>query len=63
MAIFTKKLEPTTVVKAAAGSNAGASQIGNFFAYTEGDQRARFMQVPTLSRARDLMASVIGCLP
>jgi hypothetical protein len=63
MAIFTKKPEPTKVVKAAAGSNAGASQIGNFYAYSDGVARSRFMQVPTISRARDLMASVIGCLP
>ena len=63
MGIFTSKPEPAKTVKAAAGGNAGASQINNFYAYVEGDQRARFMQVPTLSRARDLMASVIGCLP
>jgi hypothetical protein len=63
MAIFTKKPEPEKVVKAAAGSNAGASQIGNFYAYSDGVLRSRFMQVPTISRARDLMASVIGCLP
>ena len=63
MAIFTKKPEPNKVVKAAAGSNAGASQIGNFYAYSDGVMRSRFMQVPTISRARDLMASVIGCLP
>jgi hypothetical protein len=63
MAIFTRKPEPATVVKAAAGSNAGASQIGNFFAYTDGVNRSRFMQVPTISRSRDLMASLVGCLP
>jgi hypothetical protein len=63
MGIFTSKPEPAKTVKAAAGGNAGATQINNFYAYVEGDQRARFMQVPTLSRARDLMASVIGCLP
>jgi hypothetical protein len=63
MAIFTKKPEPPKVVKAAAGSNAGASQIGNFYAYSDGVARSRFMQVPTISRSRDLMASVIGCLP
>lgn len=63
MAIFTKKPEPPKVVKAAAGSNAGAQQIGNFYAYTDGVLRSRFMQVPTVSRSRDLMASLIGCLP
>jgi len=70
MALFTKKIEPAKQIKAAAsgsssrtGSNAGASQIGNFYAYSDGVQRQRFMQVPTISRSRDLMASVIGCLP
>ena len=63
MALFARKPEPAKQVKAAAGSNAGASQIGNFFAYSDGVSRQRFMQVPTISRSRDLMASVIGCLP
>jgi len=62
MALFARKPEPAKQVKAAAGSNAGASQIGNFFAYSDGVQRQRFMQVPTISRSRDLFASVIGCL-
>ena len=70
MALFTRKAEPAKIVKAAAGaasnrtgSNAGASQIGNFYAYSDGVLRQKFMQVPTISRSRDLMASVIGCLP
>ena len=63
MALFARKPEPAKQVKAAAGSNAGASQIGNFYAYSDGVSRQRFMQVPTISRSRDLMASVIGCLP
>ena len=63
MALFARKPEPVKQVKAAAGSNAGASQIGNFYAYSDGVSRQRFMQVPTISRSRDLMASVIGCLP
>jgi hypothetical protein len=62
MALFARKPEPAKQVKAAAGSNAGASQIGNFYAYSDGSQRQRFMQVPTISRSRDLMCSVIGCL-
>jgi hypothetical protein len=69
MALFTRKPETAKTVKAAAGaasnrsgSNAGASQIGNFYAYSDGVIRQRFMQVPTISRARDLGASVIGCL-
>ena len=62
MALFARKPEPVKQVKAAAGSNAGASQIGNFYAYSDGVTRSRFMQVPTISRSRDLMCSVLGCL-
>lgn len=50
-------------VKAAVGYNAGAGQIGNFYAYLDGDARARAMSVPTISRARDLIASMFACLP
>lgn len=50
-------------IKAAVGYNAGASQIGNFYSYIDGDARARAMSVPTISRARDLIASMFGCLP
>lgn len=50
-------------VKAAVGYNAGAGQIGNFYAYIDGDARARAMAVPTISRARDLIASMFACLP
>ena len=48
MALFARKPEPVKQVKAAAGSNAGATQIGNFYAYSDGVQRQRFMQVPTI---------------
>jgi hypothetical protein len=69
MGIFTRNktaamatsVEPS--VKAAVGYNAGANQIGNFYAYLDGDARARAMSVPTISRARDLIASMFGCLP
>jgi hypothetical protein len=75
MGLFTRAAKPTygvsdsgDEIKAAIGSasygNAGASQIGPpFFAYTQSALRARAMSVPTISRARDLIASVIGCLP
>lgn len=69
MALFTRNktaalavsTEPS--VKAAVGYNAGASQIGNFYSYLDGDARSRAMSVPTISRARDLIASMFGCLP
>ena len=44
------------------GGNSGATQINNFYAYTNGEMRQIAMSVPTISRARDLMASVVGCL-
>jgi hypothetical protein len=51
------------VVKAAAGSNVGMSQLDNFYAFTQGNTRQRAMSVPAITRARDLLASVIGCTP
>jgi Phage portal protein len=53
---------------AAAGSyyqssnNGGAAMIGTYYSYVEGESRNKAMSVPTVSRARDLMASVLGCM-
>jgi len=65
MALFTRATTDAAqpVVKAAAGSNVGMSQIDNFYAYTQGNTRQRAMSVPAITRARDLLASVIGCTP
>lgn len=41
-------------------SNQGVNFIGQYFAYYEGDARNRANSIPTLSRARDLLASVIS---
>lgn len=41
----------------------GAQMIGQYYTYQEGDARNRAVSVPTINRARDLMASVIGCMP
>jgi len=41
----------------------GAGQIGNFIFYQDGDARAKAVSIPTISRARDLIASMVGCLP
>ena len=46
-------------VRAAAG---GASQIGTLYAYQVGAGVERALGVPTISRARDLIASMIGSL-
>jgi hypothetical protein len=65
MGLFTRATADSRepVVKAAAGSNVGMSQIDNFYAYTQGNNRQRAMSVPAITRARDLLASVIGCTP
>lgn len=41
-------------------SNQGAKFIGQYYTYYEGEARNRANSVPTLSRARDLLASVIS---
>lgn len=41
-------------------SNQGANFIGQYYTYYEGDARNRANSIPTLSRARDLLASVIS---
>jgi len=43
-------------------NNGGAGMIGQYYSYIEGDARNRAISVPTISRARDLMASVLGCM-
>jgi hypothetical protein len=43
-------------------NNAGAQLVGQYYSYVEGTARNRAMSVPTISRSRDLMASVIGCM-
>jgi hypothetical protein len=41
-------------------SNQGVNFIGQYYAYYEGEARNRANSIPTLSRARDLLASVIS---
>jgi hypothetical protein len=62
-------ISPPPAKAAAAGAanytsrnNGGANMIGQYYSYVEGDARNRAMSVPTISRARDLMASVVGCM-
>ena len=67
MAIFSRGISkaavsPSVDKAAAAGNNAGLPMIGSYYSYIEGDARNRAISVPTISRARDLMASVIGCM-
>lgn len=50
-------------VYASSAANGGSNSIGIYYNYIEGDARNAAMSVPTVSRARDLIASVIGCMP
>jgi hypothetical protein len=73
MAIFSKSvnkaaISPEPTKAAAAGgqyysaNTAGVGMIGQYYSYQEGEARNRAMSVPTVSRARDLMSSVISCM-
>jgi hypothetical protein len=44
------------------GNNAGAAMVGQYYSYVEGDARNRAISLASVSRARDLMASVLGCM-
>jgi hypothetical protein len=48
-------------IKAAAGA-AQQATINATYTYTVGTQELRALQLPTVSRARDLIASMVGCL-
>ena len=73
MGIFNRNvskaaISPQPTKAAASGSalyqsnnNGGAQMIGQYYSYVEGP-RNRAIAVATISRARDLMASVIGCM-
>lgn len=74
MPLFTRKetkaqISPAEVTKAAAAGtnlykqNTGPNMIGQYYTYVEGEARNRAMQVPAISRARDLHASVISAMP
>jgi phage portal protein BeeE len=74
MPLFTRKetkaqISPAPVDKAAAAGvgyssqYAGPSLIGQYYTYVEGEARNRAMQVPAISRARDLHASVLSAMP
>ena len=73
MGIFSKQVTKAAVSPvdeshkaAAAGSygtytsNQGVGFVGKYYTYYEGDARNRANSIPTLSRARDLLASVIS---
>jgi phage portal protein BeeE len=71
MALFNRvnkaAISPAPGKAAASGgyspNSAGVNLIGQYYTYIEGPARNRAMSVATISRARDLMASVISCMP
>jgi len=75
MPLFTKRenkaqispaVEPKKTAAIGSGYNgngATPNMIGQYYTYQEGQARNRAMQVPAISRARDLHASVIACMP
>lgn len=44
-------------------NNIGMNSVGNYYSYSEGVLRNNAMSVPTIARARDLIASVIASTP
>lgn len=74
MALFSRRAKvaaisphPEVKIAAAAGTystqGAGVSTIGKYYSYIEGDARNKCMQIGTISRGRDLLASVVGSTP
>ena len=62
MGLFSRAdKQQDAVVKAAAGA-AGNPLVGNFINYTTGTDRTIALRNPTISRARDLICGMIGCL-
>ena len=63
MGLFSRSVPPAfgADIKAAAGS-AAQTALSQTMTYTVGTAELRALQLPTISRARDLIASMIGCL-
>lgn len=57
--IQTVKPEPSAAIGAAAASN---RFVGDFLTYTTGFDRLAAINIPTISRARDLICSMVGAL-
>ena len=75
MAIFKRGVtkaaispQETANVTAAAGgtyvgNGSGEKSIGQYYSYVQGEMRNKAMQVATINRARDLLASVVASTP
>ena len=62
--LFSLKRGTSTNGKASVGAAAGGNPlVGNFINYTADFNRQQAIQIPTISRARDLICGMIGCLP
>lgn len=62
MGIFSRKIETAQVGTSPIGAAAGSSQVGNFLTYSVGATELLALQVPTVSRAKDLLGSMVGAL-
>jgi hypothetical protein len=62
MGLFTRKISTAQVGTSPIGAQAGSSQVGNFLTYSIGASELLALQVPTVSRAKDLLSSMIGAL-
>ena len=64
MAVFSFKRAVPVDTKAEIGAAGAAGDpfVGNFMTYTTDFSRQQAIQIPTISRARDLICSMVGCL-
>ena len=65
MAVFSLKrgIPNDTKAQVGAAGAAGNPMVGNFMTYQTGFDRLAAIQIPTISRSRDLICGMIGCLP
>lgn len=62
MGLFTRKAETPSFASAPVQAAAGASQIGQFNYYLNANDEVRALSCATVSRARDLIAGMVGAL-
>lgn len=62
MAVFSRKSPSPSFASEPIKASAGASQIGNFIAYTVGNDELKALSVPSVNRSRDLIAGMVGAL-
>jgi hypothetical protein len=62
MGFRSKKVNAPAVYVSDIQAAAGSSMVGSFLTYSVGGFEERAQSIPTVNRAADLMASMIGCL-